>query len=323
MSSEVNNKIIWITWENQIRNRSMTRELGVPLFVILSNRGRISRYASCIYRTVILLFQEKPSIIICQNPSIVLILLLLFLRSFFGFKIVIDAHYGGIDDWTGSDIFQRVLDFCNRTAELVIVTNESHAHRVRCLGGKVFVCPDPLPDLSAYSGHITEIPHKVLFICSFDVDEPYREVFRAAEILAPEEFCFFVSGNYRKVGITADEFPNVRLLGFVPESEFYDHLFSSQLVVDLTNNDNCLVCGAYEALEAGKPLVLSKKKALEEYFTGGTVFTENQAAEIAAAVRVAYAEKSRLVEEAGQWVIRAREEMKIRIAALKSDLEGV
>lgn len=323
MSKEVKRKILWLTWETQVRNRSMSRELGVPLFIILSDRGRLARYASSISQTVALLCREKPSVVICQNPSIVLTLLLLWLRPFFGFKIGIDAHFGGIDASNGSEAPQWVLDYCNRTAEFVIVTNESHAHRVRSLGGKPFVCPDPLPDLAEHRGQGAEIPHKVFFICSFDIDEPYREVFYAAKILAPEGFHFFVSGNYRKGGITPEDFPHVELLGFVPEPEYYGHLFSSQLVVDLTENDNCLVCGAYEALVAAKPLVLSRKKALEEYFTGGTVFTENKAAEIAAAVRVAYAERSRLAEESRQWVIRAREEMKERMARLNNSLEVV
>lgn len=323
MGRVVKRKIIWLTWEKQIRNRSMSRELGVPLFVILSGRSRFVRYVSCISRTITLLCREKPAVVICQNPSVVLTLLLLWLRPFFRFKIGIDAHFGGIDSSNGSEAPQWVLDYCNRAAELVIVTNESHAHHVHNLGGKTFVCPDPLPDLSEHLDQRVEIPRKVFFICSFDIDEPYLEVFRAAEILTPEGFRFFVSGNYRKRGITQDDFRYVELLGYVPESEFYGHLFSSQLVIDLTENDNCLVCGAYEALEAGKPLVLSRKKALEVYFTGGTVFTENRAAEIAAAVSFAYAERSRLAEESRQWVIREREEMRERMDRINSILETI
>lgn len=323
MSREGKRKIIWLTWEKQIRNRSMTRELGVPLFEILSDRRRVTRFASCIGRTMALLSREKPAVVICQNPSVVLTLLLLWLRPFFRFKMGIDAHFGGIDSSNGSEVPQWVLDYCNRAAEFVIVTNESHAHHVRTLGGKAFVCPDPLPDLSEHWDQGVAIPRKVFFICSFDIDEPYLEVFHAAEILTPEGFRFFVSGNYRKRGITQNDFRHVELLGFVPETEFYCHLFSSQLVVDLTENDNCLVCGAYEALEAGKPLVLSRKKALEEYFTGGTVFTDNRAAEIAAAVRVAYANKLRLAEESRQWVIRERDAIKKRISCINRNLEIV
>jgi glycosyltransferase involved in cell wall biosynthesis len=245
------------------------------------------------------------------------------LRRFFGFKVAIDAHFGGVEACNGSKIFQRVLDYCNRVADLVIVTNYMHRNRIRSLGGRGFVCPDPLPDLSRYCIQEEEIARKVFFICSFDVDEPIQEVFRAAEILLPEGFQFFVSGNYRKAGIAPDDFPHLKLLGFVSETEFYGHLFSSQVVVDLTDYDNCLVCGAYEALAAGKPLVLSREKALQEYFTDGTVFTANQAAEIAAAVRQAHAERSRLAEECHNWVTQERAEMRVRLASLGRILEDI
>jgi len=321
LNAVANRKVLWVTWEKQIRNRSMSRELGVPLFEVLSDQSRMSRYVSCIKRTLAMLRCERPNVVVCQNPSLVLSLLLLKLRPFFGFKVVIDAHFGGVEACNGSDIFQNVLDHCNRTADLVIVTNEIHACRIRSLGGRGFVCPDPLPNLSEYRSQVEEVPGKIFLICSYDMDEPYQEVFRAAALLAPEGFCFFVSGNYRKVGISPGGFPNVEFLGFVSEVEFYRHLFSSQVVVDLTECDNCLVCGAYEALEAGKPLVLSMKKALQEFFTGGTVFTENRAAEIAAAVVRAHAERAKLAEECRQWVFLERSEMANRIASLNGILE--
>ena len=323
MSSAEGKKIIWLTWERQIRNRSMSSGLGVPIFEILSVRGRLARYALCISRTLVLLCRERPSVVICQNPSLVLTLLLLGLRRIFGFKVGIDAHFGGVEAYGGIKIIQRILDYCNRVADLVIVTNEGHSRRVQDLGGKTFVCPDPLPDLSEYRGKTEEIPGKVFFICSFDIDEPFCEGFGAAEILFSEAFRFFLSGNYRKAGISPSDFPHVELLGFVSESEFYRHLFSSQVVIDLTDYDNCLVCGAYEAMEAGKPLVLSRKKALQDYFTGGTVFTTNRAKEIAAAVRKAHAERSGLADECRRWVCRERTEIKRRLTSLRNTLENL
>ncbi len=316
-------KMLWITWEKQLRNRSMSSALGAPLCEVFSSHGRIIRYMACISRTVVLLLRERPAIVICQNPSVVLTFFLLKIRHFLGFRVAIDAHYGGIEAYNGSNTFQRVLDHCNRSADLVIVTNKNHAERIRRLGGREFVCSDPLPDLSRYRFQGADVARKVFFICSFDVDEPYTEVFRAAEMLAPEGFRFYVSGNYRKGGISPADFAHVKLLGFVPEAEFYHHLFTSQVVIDLTDNENCLVCGAYEALEAGKPLVLSKKKALLEFFTGGTVFTENQATAIASAVRCAYADRSRLATECGQWVSLARAEMRERISNLGRILENL
>jgi len=237
--------------------------------------------------------------------------------------LAIDAHFGGVEAFNGSKVFQQILDHCNRSADLVIVTNEAHSHHIRTLGGKTFVCPDPLPDLTRYRRQTEEIPNKVFFICSFDIDEPFREVFRAAKILRPEGLRFSVSGNYRKAGILSGDFPHVELLGYVPESDYYGHLFSSQVVVDLTEHEACLVCGAYEAMEAGKPLVLSMKRALQEYFTSGTVFTENKAEEIAAAVKRAHTERTELMEQNRNWASRERAAMRQRLDSLCRIIGGL
>jgi glycosyltransferase involved in cell wall biosynthesis len=301
----------------------MARELEIPLFEVLSDRNRFLRYVICIGATIAHLWNQKPSVVICQNPSIALTFFLLCIRHFFGFKLGIDAHFGGIDATNGSKAPQCVLDWCNRSADLVIVTNERHSFYVRNLGGKVFICPDPLPDLSRYSDGVVLISKKIFVICSYDVDEPFREVFKAAKELVEEGFCFTVSGKYQKAGISPQEFPYVDLLGFVAEDDFYRQLFSSQVIVDLTDNDDCLVCGAYEALAAYKPLVLSRKIALQSYFTGGTVFTENNASDIANAVRFAFAERERLMEEAYQWVLHSKEEINSRMLELTKILENI
>jgi len=301
----------------------MTSALEIPLFVVLSGGGRFRRYASCIRRTFSIIRQENPKVIICQNPSLVLTLFLLAMRKLMGFRLAVDAHFGGIESYTGSSALQHVLDFCNRSANLVIVTNQDHAEHVRRIGGQAFVCADPLPDLSAYMGHGIEIPRKVFFICSFDIDEPYHEVFRAAEMLYEMGFRFAVSGNYVKAGVAPERFPLVRFLGFVPEHEFYAHLDTSEVVIDLTEHDNCLVCGAYEAIAAEKPLVLSKKRALEDRFRDSAIFTENEALAIAEAVRIAYDDRDRLRSKCVRWAANYRAEMSATISTLAISLQNL
>lgn len=316
-------KIVWITWENQVRNRSMTSHLGVPLFAILSAKARMARYAQCISRTVEVLRDQKPDVVVCQNPSLILTALLLSLRRVFGFKLAIDAHFGGVESYNGSRVLQIALDSCNRAADLVIVTNPAHAHMVSNVGGRAFVCPDPLPDLSKYRGTVSVVDRKCFFICSFDIDEPYCEVFKAAYALWQDGFRLVVSGDYRKVGIETSAYPRVRFLGFVPTDEFYRELFSAQVVIDLTDHENCLLCGAYEAMAASKPLVLSKKRSLQEYFDGGTVFASNEADNIVHAVRQAYEHRSQLTNEAVQWATKAREAMCERVVALREVLRAL
>jgi hypothetical protein len=86
-------------------------------------------------------------------------------------------------------------------------------------------------------------------------------------------------------------------------------LSSADLVVDLTLVDNCLVCGAYESVAAGVPLVLSAHDASRDLFHDGAHFTDNTAGSIEREVRAACQELGRLranmgatrVELANKW----------------------
>ncbi len=149
-------------------------------------------------------------------------------------------------------------------------------------------------------------PKQIFFICSFDVDEPYLEVFEAARLLAAEGFRLAVSGRFAKAGIVPEQFPQISFLGFVDEAVYYATLRSSELAIDLTHNDRCLVCGAYEAVAAHKPIVLSDKRSLREYFTGGAVFVENNVESIAGGIRLAYRRRLELIDEARLWAEQER-----------------
>jgi glycosyltransferase involved in cell wall biosynthesis len=323
MSASISPRIIWITWERQVRNLSMSRSLDIPLFEILSPRRGVIRYATSIWRTLGALRRERPRVVVCQNPSVVLVLLLLSVRSLFGLKVVVDAHYIGVDGRRRGKRFQRLLDWCNRSVDMVIVTNRDHAEHVERVGGVAYICQDPFPDLSRYIDLKAEEDKKVFMICSFDRDEPFMKAFEAASMIVQEGFQLYVSGNYRKAGIDPDLYPHIGFLGFVPEDEFYQHLFSACVVLDLTENDNCLVCGAYEALQAGKPLVLSRKQALMDYFTRGVVYTENHAEDIAAAIRRAYSERETLAIESADWTNAARRELNDRLHGLEEALRSL
>jgi hypothetical protein len=78
--------------------------------------------------------------------------------------------------------------------------------------------------------------------------------------------------------------------------------------LDLTTIDNCLVCGAYEAVAAGAPLVTSDTTALRAHFTQGTVYTRHAPRDIAGSLETALAEAPRLRAEMVALRSRLREE---------------
>ena len=256
---------------------------------------------ACSWRSLQIVRKRRPEVVIVQNPSIVLACLMLLLKPFFGYALVVDAHYVGVIAPGCSRLLQKALDFCNRRADLVIVTNEAHKGLVEALGGRALVCEDPLPGIGQYASATAGSSKDVLFICSFDLDEPYAEVLQAAGLLEHEGFAFWVSGNFRRVGIDPADWPHLRFTGYVPENEFYGRLARSQVVVDLTSYDNCLVCGAYEAMALEKPLVTSKTRALQAYFGGAAVFVEHTPMAIAEGVRRAYETRDELRRRIREW----------------------
>jgi glycosyltransferase involved in cell wall biosynthesis len=260
-------------------------------------------------------------VVFAPNPSVGLAYLLLILRALFGYTLVVDAHYAGIVAPRGNALFQWALDHCNRRADLVIVTNEQHRKRVEALGGRALVCEDPLPEIHHYAATAKEESKHVLFICSFDVDEPYSDVFEAAAILREEGYIIWVSGDFRKAGVNPTDWPSVQFMGYAPEPEFYQRLAASQIVVDLTAQDNCLVCGAYEAMVLEKPLVTSRTPALQHYFTAGTVFVDHEPQSIAQGIRLAFERKEELRLRIREWKRWAEEDGARKVESIRAILK--
>lgn len=292
----------------------MAAGLGVPLHELDLGGPRPWRYLRCIFRTVGILASRRPAIVYAPNPSLVLTLMLIALRPVFGYRHVSDSHYAGTV--ASSPLKQWLLRVCHRSADLVIVTNGDHAELIEGAGGSPFVCEDPLPEIPGPEREPD--PRSVLFICSYAEDEPYREVFLAAETLRERGFRVAASGNYRKRGIDPAGFPHVELLGFVPRSEYHARLREAGVVIDLTEREACLVCGAYEAMSVECPAVLSSTRALRGYFTAGTVFTAHDPGSIAEAVVRAHEDRARLAAEIREWKCRAVPAMREKLARLRA-----
>jgi glycosyltransferase involved in cell wall biosynthesis len=291
----------------------MAAGLDVPIHEIDLGGPRAWRYLRSVVRTVGLLASRRPAVVYAPNPSLVLTLMLIVLRPLFGYRHVSDSHYAGTV--ASSSLKQWVLRFCHRSADLVVVTNDDHAELIEKAGGRPFICEDPLPEIPGPEREPD--PRSVLFICSYAEDEPFREVFAAAERLSERGFRIAASGNYRKRGIDPSEFPHVELLGFVPRSEYHARLRKAGVVIDLTEREACLVCGAYEAMSVECPAVLSSTRALRGYFTAGTVFTAHDPGSIAEAVVRAHDERARLAAEIKEWKLRAVPAMREKLARLR------
>jgi glycosyltransferase involved in cell wall biosynthesis len=277
----------WITWERHQRSLSITSELGIPLLELNRSGGRAARYFHNSLATIRALLARRYRRVFVQVPSVVLGCLGLLLARLRGARLIVDAHNAVIEGAEGApqplrSIYRLVL----RHADIVIVTNAFLAERVRRLGGTPAVLPDPVPAFRADRAVGTEAG-SVVVISTWADDEPLEAVLDAAALLPPS-LRLTITGKPRgSAGARAAGVRGVHLSGFVSHAEYLRMLTAAQVVVDLTTREDCLVCGAYEALALGRPLVVSDTRALRALLDDAALYTDNSAAAIAHAVSAA------------------------------------
>lgn len=320
-------KTIWITWENQRRSVELSQALGVPFFLLTSNSSRLMRYIILGSKTTRLLLAEKPHQVIVQNPSIILAYLVCLLKKIMRFRVIVDRHSNFKLATLGSSklihkIFHYFSRYSIKHADLTIVTNDFLKRMLEDWGGSGYILQDRFPSLPHASWKPLRGRYNCVFICSFSSDdEPVLEVIKAAEMLG-EETVIYITGNYRKMGEQIENMipANVSLTGYLTEKDFQSLVGSCDVVIALTTLEHTLLCAAYEAVSLSKPIVLSNKKELTEYFYKGIVSTENSATHIADAIKKALARK----EVLGHEIIELKAELSVawdqRFSVLRSRL---
>ncbi|HVX40525.1 MAG TPA: hypothetical protein VHB25_13215 [Gemmatimonadaceae bacterium] len=278
---------IWITWEKQRRNRSMAAAVGATLHEMDYPGARLTRYWMLGRRTVRLIRESRPTTVFFQNPSMALAALVATL------KFLKLTHARTIGDFHNAGVYPPAARFLVpwivRHTDLVIVSNRNLEPAILAAGGRCMSVPDPLPDIepaAEQSGGAGRF--EAFFICSWADDEPIVEVLEAARHLTAsgDDVVISISGRPRleRVGWREPVPSNVELTGFLSAEAFDARLAGAAAVIDLTTRDDCMVCGAYEAVSAEVPMIVSGNEPTRLYFRKGAIFTDNTAADIARAV---------------------------------------
>jgi len=316
-------KGIWISWETQRRNKGIASTLGWQLFEFDIIASPIRRYVVSLYKTVTLIVREKPDFLAAQNPSIVLAVWVAVLKRYFGFLLILDAHNSGIRPRDGkSKSLMWIARWLQRKADITIVTNPELKKQVDRNGGRAICLPDRLPEAPISLPMRLDGAFSIAFICTFSGDEPFREVISAARLI-PSNFVIYITGKYNgKIDI--DKIPkNVRLIGFLPEQAFWELLNSAHSIMDLTLREDCLLCGAYEGVAVGKPLILSNTRALRTYFNKGSVYVDPTAESIAQGISFAAENRIMLEKEIQELKIKIETEWQNYFLGFKQYLQEV
>lgn len=303
---------LWVTWERHRRSRELADALDVPVVTMVSGLPYLPRILLLGLKTVFLLIRRRPRLLFVQNPSLALAALACVLKPLCGYALVVDRHSNFVIRTLNPSrpvkrIFDALSRFTVRRADLTIVTNSPLRDLAAGWGGRGFVLEDRLPDLGAGDPVATSDGADAVFICTFSSDEPVAAVIEAARLL-PHGVTVHITGDSRRCdpGLVEAAPPNVRFTGFLPEREYVGLLRACDLVLALTDRPHTMLCGAYEAVSAGKPMVISNHRAMTGYFSRGAFPTDNSPADIAASITA---------------VLDHAEGLAAAVAVLKTDLE--
>jgi len=317
---------IWITWERQRRNKGICAALGWELNELVYDDSHwMVRYVLSIYLTTKLFVIKKPLYVCAQNPSIILASLVLFLKLFFKYKVIIDSHNSGLFPLEGkSKVLMWLSRLLQKNADLTIVTNQKLKNIVESNSGRAFVLQDKIPDfptITKSSDHLSgEL--NIAYICTFSADEPYLNVFKSAQNL-PENIHILVTGRYDGK-VNPQKLPkNVTLLGFISEEDYWRVLASVDLILDLTTREDCLVCGAYEGIAVNKPLILSDTKAIKSYFNTGCVYVKPGVDSITKGILTAVRMQDKLKTQISELKVSLHEDWNNRMVSLKEKIKSL
>lgn len=308
------NGVLALSWFEHRRTRELCAGLGIELVGLSTTHRGLRRYLLLTARTIELLARRRPDVLLVQSPSLILSVLALAQRAFLGYRLIVDAHNEAVVPYENPQLWVRWLSrWVIRRADLTIVTNQQLAQMVREQGGEPFILPDRIPVLAPGPARALGAGFNVVLIATFAKDEPIGAIFEAVR---DAELELFVTGNPGKLqaDVAARAPPNVRFTGFLAEEDYWGLLRAADAVVDLTLKPDCLVCGAYEALAVGRPMLLSHNPASAELFGDSALFTDNTVGNIRGSFERLKSERARLEaavalkrnELTAAWTLRAQ-----------------
>jgi glycosyltransferase involved in cell wall biosynthesis len=262
--------------------------MGIPLIILNSEFNRVIKIPYLSILTLIVLLKHRPKILIVQNPSAFLTMLSIGLKQILRYYLIVDAHNAGVYPFEEKHKKYRVIfPLFHRWADKTIVTNELLSSIVLSNGGRPIILPDKLPSFNLHEIKKTKnTKFIVTFICSYASDEPYMEVIEASSLL-PSDTCIKVTGNFRGK-LEQEKIDEVRehieFTGYLSEHDYFMLLNASDVIMDLTTFNDCLVCGAYEAVSLGVPMILSDTPVNRSWFSKGAIYSGSKRDSIAAAI---------------------------------------
>jgi len=264
--------ILSIDWRpNNRRAKSLANDLSANLFLAPNiMRKKIYapiRYIFLVFWTIMIVLKNRPKIIIASTPPPFCPLIILFYTMFCNCKYIVDAsHLATMGFWSKIPFSFWVNKKVMNSGVITLVHNECIKKITDEQGIRSIVLETKIPHLRKKKGELILDKFSVIVPSSFDSDEPFQEIYKAASDMP--EINFYVTGDFKRMKKKLlKRCPrNVIMTGFISENDF-DILLNNVNAVLVLSTDDYPVRprGVSEAIAAQKPIVVSLNKATQNH----------------------------------------------------------
>jgi len=243
------------------------------------------RYAFLALRTLSLLRRERPEVVLAQNPPIFLPLLLVLVKRFNRFKLVVDHHAV----WSMKTIRAPLLSqgvaalerFVAKEADANMSPNNSWTRELRARGATdAFTYHDFIPKSTRMTGRAEEWasyplpPHRFLVIAAHGghPQELLEEEVKAIEGL--DDYLLVITGKREKLGHRIAKLKpprNVIYPGYLDDAHYEALKRNADVALSLSTELNTVPHAIHEFVALGIPTIVLKDPLLRSLFDGAIV----------------------------------------------------
>lgn len=272
------------------RSRELAAALGgdaIIVYPLQSARpaAKALRYLVSIPLTFARLLAARPSAVVVQNPPAFAAACAWLYAVIARIPFVMDVHPGGFG-LQGDALSARLLPITRwliRRARATLVTESTLAAQVRAWGGEPLIVHEAPPAWRLDTPLQRDGAGEVLLIGTFGRDEPIELAVRAATTAGVP---LAITGDLADAPAALRDAPpsGVRLTGYLRGDAFVRALESAAAVLVLSTEPTSVPRAGYEAVRAGRPLVISRSDATVEAFPRAT-HVDHDVEPLAAALR--------------------------------------
>ncbi|MEN3044864.1 MAG: glycosyltransferase [Candidatus Hydrothermales bacterium] len=239
-----------------------------PLFALL-------KYPIQLIVSFYFLLKKRPKIVAIEFCTPFIGILGYIYKLLFKKPYIVDLHSGPIVSKKWS-FLKPLTNLILINSDVIILHEETIKEKIHFKKEKnLFVLNDPpitFEDFSLGFNKVIKEKDYFVFPASGDSDEPIEEIIKISSLLS--DFNFVITGNVKS---THKKIPkNLIFTGYLSQSDYYSVLKNSRAVISLTDWDYTLTCSSLEGLIFEKPVIVSNKVALKNFFKSAALYVENK-----------------------------------------------